>query len=164
MMISIFATVPPPTLSTHTRIVAIILAIFFTSFVLEMIRQHRLQERYSVIWLIAGVAMIVGAVIPDTLGLLAQVMGVSDTNAALFSLILLVLLALSLHLTATVSRHSEQITRLAQELAMERARHLPIGDSAQASEHAGPSAPAAEPADTSSPAAVIMAPDHGQNV
>ncbi len=48
-------------------------------------------------------------------------MGVRDTNVALFSLVLLLLLGLALNFSVIVSRQSEQITRLAQERALERA-------------------------------------------
>lgn len=109
-------------LSTQTRILAVALAALFVGVILELVRRHRLQERYTVIWLTAGAAMAIGAIIPDqTIGSLARVLGVSDTNVALFSLVIIALLALSLHLTVVVSKQSEQITRLAQDLAIERA-------------------------------------------
>jgi hypothetical protein len=109
-------------LSAQTRVLAVVLAALFVVAILELVRRHRLQERYTVIWLVAGAVMMVGAIVPDqTIGSLARLLGVSDTNAALFSLVILMLLALALHLTVVVSRQSEQITRLAQDLAIERA-------------------------------------------
>jgi hypothetical protein len=109
-------------LSAQTRVLAVVLAALFVAAILELVRRHRLQERYTVIWLVAGAVMMVGAIVPDqTIGSLARLLGVSDTNAALFSLVILMLLALALHLTVVVSRQSEQITRLAQDLAIERA-------------------------------------------
>lgn len=109
-------------LSSQTRVLAVVLALAFVFAILEMVRRHKLQERYTVVWLVAGAVMLVGAIIPDeTIGSLARLLGVSDTNAALFSLVILMLLALTLHLTVVVSRQSEQITRLGQELAIERA-------------------------------------------
>jgi hypothetical protein len=98
------------------------LAVVFVLAILDLVRRHRLQERYTVVWLAAGAAMMLGAIIPDqTIGGLARLLGVSDTTIALFSLLFLVLLGLALHLTVVVSRQSEQITRLAQDLAIERA-------------------------------------------
>ena len=109
-------------LSTQTRVVAVMLAAMFVVVILELVRRHRLQERYTVIWLTAGAAMAIGAIIPDqTIGSLTRLLGVTDTNVALFSLVILALLALALHLTVVVSKQSEQITRLAQDLAIERA-------------------------------------------
>jgi Uncharacterized conserved protein (DUF2304) len=49
-------------------------------------------------------------------------MGVRDTNVALFSIVLLLLLGLALNFSVLMSRQADQITRLAQELALEKAR------------------------------------------
>jgi len=47
---------------------------------------------------------------------------VRDTNVALFSIILLLLLGLALNFSVIMSRQAAQITRLAQERALEKAR------------------------------------------
>ena len=49
-------------------------------------------------------------------------MGVRDTNVALFSIVLLLLLGLALNFSVIMSRQAAQITRLAQERALEKAR------------------------------------------
>jgi hypothetical protein len=113
---------PTVHLTSQARIVAAVVAIVFMAFILDLIRRHRIQERYSVVWFLAGLAMLVGAAFPDLLEVVADVMGVRDTNVALFSLLILLLLGLSLNFSVIVSRQAEQITRLAQERALERAR------------------------------------------
>jgi hypothetical protein len=109
-------------LTAQTRIVAAILAIAFMLLILDLIRRDRLQERYSVIWFVAGLAMLVGAAFPGLLTVVADVMGVRNTNVALFSIVLLLLLGLALNFSVIMSRQAAQITRLAQERAIERAR------------------------------------------
>jgi hypothetical protein len=121
---------PTVHLTPQSRIIAAAIAIGFMALILEMIRRHRLQERYSVIWFIAGLGMLAGAAFPGLLEVVADVMGVRDTNVALFSLVLLLLLGLALNFSVIVSRQSEQITRLAQERALERARRGEVGASA----------------------------------
>ena len=98
------------------------LAILFMLWILDLIRRDRLQERYSVIWFGAGLAMLAGAAFPGLLKLVADAMGVRDTNVALFSIVLLLLLGLALNFSVIMSRQAAQITRLAQERAIERAR------------------------------------------
>jgi len=56
------------------------------------------------------------------LELVADAMGVRDTNVALFSIVLLFLLGLALNFSVIMSRQAAQITRLAQERALERVR------------------------------------------
>ena len=109
-------------LTAQTRIVAAVIAVFFMLLILDLIRRDRLQERYSVIWFVAGVGMLAGAAFPGLLELVADLMGVRDTNVALFSIVLLLLLGLALNFSVIMSRQAAQITRLAQEKAIEGAR------------------------------------------
>jgi hypothetical protein len=109
-------------LTAQTRIVAAVLAIAFMLLILELIRRDKLQERYSVIWFIAGLGMLIGAAFPGLLEVVADVMGVRDTNVALFSIVLLLLLGLALNFSVIMSRQAAQITRLAQERAIEKAK------------------------------------------
>ncbi|HEX5990306.1 MAG TPA: DUF2304 domain-containing protein [Solirubrobacterales bacterium] len=108
-------------LTSQTRIVAAVIAVFFMLLILELIRRDRLQERYSVIWFVAGLGMLAGAAFPGLLELVADAMGVRNTNVALFSIVLLLLLGLALNFSVIMSRQAAQITRLAQERAIEKA-------------------------------------------
>ena len=125
-------------LTSQTRIVAALIAVFFMLLILELIRRNRLQERYSVIWLLAGVGMLAFAAFPGLLEVIADVMGVRDTNVALFSVVLLLLLGLALNFSVIMSRQAAQITRLAQERALEKAR------AQAAEEHSNGGSPSAE--------------------
>lgn len=108
-------------LTSQTRIVAAVIALFFMLLILDLIRRDRLQERYSVIWFVAGLGMLAGAAFPGLLELVADAMGVRNTNVALFSIVLLLLLGLALNFSVLMSRQAAQITRLAQERAIEKA-------------------------------------------
>jgi hypothetical protein len=113
--------ITPVNLTPQTRILAATVAIAFLLGVFECIRRHRLQERYAVLWVAGSLALLLGAAVPDTLELLARAMGVRDTNVALFSLVMLLLLSLAFHFTLVLSRQSEHITMLAQDAAIEQA-------------------------------------------
>jgi hypothetical protein len=113
---------PQVNLTPQARIIAAGIAIVFMALILELIRRDSLQERYSVVWFVAGLAMLAGAAFPGLLGTVADLMGVRNTNVALFSLVLLLLLGLALNFSVIMSRQAAQITRLAQERALEEAR------------------------------------------
>lgn len=113
---------PKVHLTSQTRILAAVIAVAFMLMILELIRRDRLQERFSVVWFVAGIGMLAGAIFPGLLGTVADLMGVRDTNVALFSIILLLLLGLALNFSVIMSRQAAQITRLAQERALEKAR------------------------------------------
>ncbi len=112
---------PKVHLTSQTRIIAAVLALAFMGLILELIRRDRLQERFSVVWFVAGLGMLAGAAFPGLLELVADAMGVRDTNVALFSVVLFFLLGLALNFSVTMSRQAAQITRLAQERALEKA-------------------------------------------
>jgi hypothetical protein len=113
---------PKVHLTSQTRILAAVIAVAFMLMILELIRRDRLQERFSVVWFVAGLGMLAGAIFPGLLAGVADLMGVRDTNVALFSIILLLLLGLALNFSVIMSRQAAQITRLAQERALETAR------------------------------------------
>ena len=134
MSLPLGADDPTVHLTAQSRILAAVIALAFMGMILELIRRHRLQERYSVIWFVAGLAMLAGAAFPGLLEVVADVMGVRDTNVALFSLVLLLLLGLALNFSVIVSRQADQITRLAQEQALDTAREeSPQPESARSS-------------------------------
>jgi hypothetical protein len=113
---------PTVHLTSQTRILAAAIAIAFMLLILDLIRRDRLQERYSVVWFLFGLGMLAGAAFPGLLEFVADAMGVRDTNVALFSIVLLLLLGLTLNFSVIMSRQATQITRLAQERALEEAR------------------------------------------
>jgi hypothetical protein len=127
LLLAAATTGPEPQvhLTSQTRIVAAVIAVFFMLLILDLIRRDRLQERYSVIWFVAGLGMLAGAAFPGLLELVADAMGVRNTNVALFSIVLLLLLGLALNFSVIMSRQAAQITRLAQERAIEQARQHP---------------------------------------
>jgi hypothetical protein len=137
-MSGLVAADPTVHLTSQSRILAAAIAIGFMVLILELIRRDRLQERYSVVWFIAGLGMLAGAAFPGLLEVVADVMGVRNTNVALFSIVLLLLLGLALNFSVIMSRQAAQITRLAQERALENARRQASanGDSADQSKAA----------------------------
>jgi hypothetical protein len=122
MTATVLAAVKQVNLTAQTRIIAAVLAIAFMVMILELIRRDKLQERYSVVWFVAGLGMLLGAAFPGLLTIVAEAMGVRNTNVALFSIVLLLLLGLVLNFSVIMSRQATQITRLAQEQALEKAR------------------------------------------
>ena len=108
-------------LSSRAAWVGVLASLIFIGFVIELIRQHRLQERYSVLWLVTGLGMLFGSLFNETLDDIAGVVGIKDPRFAIVLLLLLFVMALLLHLTTVISRLKEENTRLGQELR-DRAR------------------------------------------
>ena len=86
--------------------------------ILELIRSRRLQERYALLWLLTGVAMLVLALWRGALSKLADLVGISYPPSALFVLFSFFILALLLHYSTVISKLSAQNATLAQRLAL----------------------------------------------
>lgn len=143
MNLLLAATEPVVRLTPQARIIGAILALAFMGLILDLIRRDKLLERYSIVWFLLGLAMLAGAVFPGLLELLAKALGVRDVTIALFSITLLILLALSLNFSVIASRQSKQITRLAQQSAIDGVEEQRSGEglSPEASSRAGTPGP-----------------------
>jgi hypothetical protein len=115
------AVVHAQALTGHTRVFLAVAAVAFSVVILELIRTHRLQERYSLLWFATAVIMLLVAAWPTVLSEPGSLLGIQTPGLAVFAVAFLAIILLMLHLTATVSRQGEHITQLAQELAVERA-------------------------------------------
>jgi hypothetical protein len=110
-------------------IVAALGAAVLLVLILELIRSRRLQERYALLWLLTGVAMLVLALWRGALAKLADLVGISYPPSALFVLFSFFILALLLHYSTVISKLSAQNATLAQRLALleERIREPEAG-------------------------------------
>ncbi|HEX6788727.1 MAG TPA: DUF2304 domain-containing protein [Gaiellaceae bacterium] len=87
--------------------------------VLELIRSHRLRERYALLWLVTGIVLTILSAWRDGLNTIAGWFGVrSYPPAVLFAVGLLFILAVLLHYSTVISRLSDQNVLLAQRLAL----------------------------------------------
>jgi hypothetical protein len=108
------------------QFVAIFVSALFTIAVIDFIRRNRLKERYALLWLAAGTAMIVlsawGKLLFEVTGLL----GFEVPSNGLFTVVLFFLILIVFHFSIAVSTESERTKRLAQEVALlkERLRRL----------------------------------------
>jgi hypothetical protein len=87
--------------------------------IIELIRSRRLRERYALLWLVTGVALLVLSLWRDGLNTIAGWAGVTGyPPAVLFALGLLFVIVVLLHYSTVISRLSDQNTILAQRLAL----------------------------------------------
>jgi hypothetical protein len=99
-------------------LVSVLGALALLGIVLELVRRRHLQERYSLLWLLTGVVILIFAVWQRALSELASAMGIVYPPSALFVLLGAFFLVVLLHYSTVISKLSEQNTRLAQRLAL----------------------------------------------
>jgi hypothetical protein len=100
------------------RIEVIVLAAVICFLIFELIRRKRLMERYAILWLLAGLCVLVLALWKGLLTTLAHAAGITYLPSALFAVAFLFVLLMLVHFSTTISRLSDQNTMLAQRLAL----------------------------------------------
>jgi hypothetical protein len=88
--------------------------------VVELIRQGRLKEKYSLLWLLAGAILLLFSSSRALLNFISSLLGIYYPPSFLFLIAFLFLLLITLHFSVVISGLSEKNKQLAQELALLR--------------------------------------------
>lgn len=109
---------PLAEMTIHQKIFAVIASIGVFIFIIELVRKRRLKEEYSWLWIITGVAMIVLVVWYRLLVFITNLIGAVAPTTTLFIFALLFLLAVSIHYSIIISKLTNQVKDLTQEIAI----------------------------------------------
>jgi hypothetical protein len=111
---------------TRLLVVGVVISVALIVAILGLIRTRRLQERYAILWLVAGLGVVVFGVWGDALDGLAGLLGIAYGPSALFLLAAAFAIGVLLHTAVVLTRLSNQNQTLAQRLALaeERLRRL----------------------------------------
>ena len=100
-------------------IAAAIASLLLILIVLELIRGRRLKERYALMWLVTGVALLILSAWRGGLDTIAGWFGVETyPPAILFAVATLFIIIVLLHYSTVLSRLSDHNTLLAQRVAL----------------------------------------------
>jgi len=106
----------------HFRIqlIAIAGSIVLTAAIFELVRKRRLREEYSLLWLLAGLCMLVLSLNRGSVERISRFMGVSYAPSALFVAALFFGMLLLIHFSMIFSQQAERVRILAQQNALLR--------------------------------------------
>ncbi|MBN1174391.1 MAG: DUF2304 domain-containing protein [Micromonosporaceae bacterium] len=90
------------------------------SFVLELLRRRKLQEKYAILWLLVALLVVPLAFFPRLLDAVAQSLGIASGVSLVLFLAIVFLLLVCMHLSWEVSRLEEEGRTLAEEIALLR--------------------------------------------
>ncbi len=97
-----------------------LLGLILLIIVINMVRTRRLQERYAMLWLLAGVGLTTAPLFIPLLDQISSALGFAYTPALLLMLAVVGLLLLIFQLSLSLTRNSEQVKVLTQELGLLR--------------------------------------------
>jgi hypothetical protein len=101
-------------------LVALVGSVLILIGIFELLRRRQLSEKYSVLWLIVGIILLIFTVIPNLLANIADDLGVVLPSNLLFFVAIVFLIGVVLHLSWEVSRLENETRKLAEDLAILR--------------------------------------------
>jgi hypothetical protein len=104
----------------RSRIYMLVLGLAVLAFVLNMVRTRKLQERYALVWVLAGVGLTVAPLAIHWLDALAYALGFDYPPALLLMVAIVALLLIILQLSLTISQNANHLKLLTQELGLLR--------------------------------------------
>ncbi|MFZ2362530.1 MAG: DUF2304 family protein [Anaerolineae bacterium] len=102
------------------RLLVFALGLTVLLLVVNLVRKRQLQERYAILWLLAGLALTLAPVLIPWLDHLAFSIGFEYPPALLLLLAVVGLLLLIFQLSLTISRSEDRLKVLTQELGLLR--------------------------------------------
>ena len=113
----------------HQKVFANIASFLIMAIVVELVRRRKLREEYSWLWLITGAVIILLVIWYDLLLLITRLIGAIAPTTTLFIFGLLFLMVISLHYSIQISKLSQQVKEMAQQLTLLKGKVEGQGDS-----------------------------------
>ena len=104
-------------LSPRLQVAAIAGTAIMLVIVFELVRQRRLMEKYSLLWLFAAAVLLLLSIFTGILGWFSDLIGISTPSNALFGVAIGFATLMLLHFSVTISKLTDQNKVLAQRLA-----------------------------------------------
>ncbi|NRF95757.1 DUF2304 domain-containing protein [Paenibacillus frigoriresistens] len=103
-----------------TKLQVVLLVVSLLSFIvlLNMIQKYKLELKYALLWLLLSFITILLAVFPKISLLITSLLGIETPVNTLFLLFIVATLAIVFSLTLALSRSSNEIKDLVQEIGM----------------------------------------------
>ncbi|MCP4164933.1 MAG: DUF2304 domain-containing protein [Chloroflexi bacterium] len=109
-------------MSPRARILLIVIGLIVLATVINLLRRRRLKEEYALLWLVAALSLLLAPLLIDPLDEIAFFLGVDYPPALFLGLGIVGLLLILFQVSLNISRFSDHIRVLTQEIAILRQR------------------------------------------
>ncbi len=92
--------------------------LIYFAVILYFLKKKTLSLKYTLIWLIGGLIMLILTIWPMLMVKIVRLFGVQDQMNGLFSMLFFFILMIIMSLTSIVSKQSDKIRSLTQETAL----------------------------------------------
>jgi hypothetical protein len=105
-------------MDNRIQILAIIGSITLLIFIIVLIRQHRLKEEYSLLWLFFTVFFVIFSFWRNGLEWVSDLIGIAYAPAALFLILIMALYVMMIEFSLIISKQSERIKLIGQNIGL----------------------------------------------
>ena len=102
------------------RIKCVIIAVLILGLlkILGLIKKNKLELKYALSWLFLELGILIITLIPNLLNVISKVLGIYNEINMLFFLGFVFIILVIFSLTISLSRNSERVRKMAQEIAL----------------------------------------------
>ena len=103
------------------QIIAIIVSVMFLIMILNLIKNRKIKEEYSLLWLFFSIVFLFFSLWREGLDYLSNLIGIAYPPAAVFMILLAAIFMILIQFSMIISKLTENNKTLAQEIALLRA-------------------------------------------
>jgi hypothetical protein len=108
-------------IENRLSLLSIICSIILLWFIIHCVKKDRIKEAYALIWIFMGIAFLVISIWPSLMGVIAGLFGIYYAPALMIIILTVMIIFILIQFSIVISRQSERIKVLTQELALLKA-------------------------------------------
>lgn len=101
-------------------VLGVLFALAVLAVIFALLLRRQLREKYAIMWLLIGFAVLILALFPGLLIGLSNLLNVEVPSNLIFALALVLLVGVTLHLSWELSQAEDEIRRVAEEVTLLR--------------------------------------------
>ena len=105
-------------MSIELRITLILGVLAYLTGIIFLLSRKRINLKYSLLWMFSALILLLLAVFPQIVTLISNLIGIQSPVNAVFLFFIFCIILLLISLTSIVSKQSNEIKRLIQQLAI----------------------------------------------
>jgi len=88
--------------------ISILGSVVFIGLILMLIRNKRIKEEFSILWLFFGLVFLFLSIWRGSLEIIARILGIAYAPAAIFLILIIAIISILIHLSLITSRLTDQ--------------------------------------------------------
>ncbi|HEY6906243.1 MAG TPA: DUF2304 domain-containing protein [Ignavibacteriaceae bacterium] len=105
-------------INPRTQLLSITASLILFIFIYLLVKKGYLKSGYSILWFLVSILIFIVSLFIDILYWFSALTGIYYPTSAIFSILIVGIILISIHYSVEISRHDKKITDLARELSL----------------------------------------------